>query len=352
MKIWLIGPGRAGRALARAWRAAGLHVELVVGRRREAAGELAASVGARALTWQELGELLRAGAAEAPPAAVVLAVPDRAVAAVARDLAGWLEAAGAGYRPAHALHLSGALGLEPLAPLARLGSVPEVFHPLAPLTGRETDGERLRGARVTVVHPAGVEPLGPELAAAVGAVPVVWPSPTDEQLALYHAAATLAANAVTALLWAAEDLLQRASYPTEHARPALIALAGGALANAASLGPLPALTGPIARGDVVTVSKHLQALASLAEHARPVPAGHGGEAASQHSPVQVPARAQDLGVDPGAMAISAAKRRYALAARLILEAAEARQAAGSDDLHHRLDEIAQLLRDATGEARP
>src|SRR5690606_24636833 len=116
VKIWLIGPGRAGRALARAWRAAGLHIELVVGRRREGARDLAASVGARALAWDELEELLRAGVSEDPPGAVavVLAVPDRSVAVVARELAGWLEAAGPGRRPAHVLHLSGALGLEPL----------------------------------------------------------------------------------------------------------------------------------------------------------------------------------------------------------------------------------------------
>lgn len=309
--VALIGPGRAGRALAYAWRAAGIPITVVVGRRLEAARSLAEAVGARALLWDQL----LAGGDQVPgPDVWVLAVPDRLVGEVAAGLARRWERAGAGTagpagrRPRHVLHLSGALGLGPLAPLARLGVVPEVFHPLVSLTGRPADAERLRGVRITIIHPPGVQPAGPSLAAALGALPVVWPDPSEQQLALYHAAATMAANAVTALLWAAEELLGRAGYPSSHIRPSVAALAAGAVNQSAALGPLLALTGPIARGDAVTVRKHLEALGAAEEGPPP------GEA---------PGSGQEQSI-PGVL------DTYRWAARLVLAAARAARAGERD----------------------
>jgi predicted short-subunit dehydrogenase-like oxidoreductase (DUF2520 family) len=67
--------------------------------------------------------------------------------------------------------------------------------------------------------------------------------------ALYHAAAALAGNGVTAGL--TED----------EARSALASLAMTSLRNSAHLGPVEALTGPVRRGDAATVRAHLEALA-------------------------------------------------------------------------------------------
>ncbi|WP_305849865.1 hypothetical protein [Thermaerobacter sp. PB12/4term] len=130
--ILLAGPGRAGSSLALAWHRAGWPVAWVTGRRDEPARRLAAQVGARAIGWQQL---LGEGLPGPWPPVVVLAVADRAVAEVAARLAGRLGAVPKALRPRYALHLSGALGLEPLAPLARLGLATEVFHPLLPLPG-------------------------------------------------------------------------------------------------------------------------------------------------------------------------------------------------------------------------
>lgn len=333
--ILLAGPGRAGSSLALAWHRAGGPVAWVTGRRDEPARRLAAQVGARTIGWQRL---LAEGLPGPWPPVVVLAVADRAVAEAAARLAGRLEAVPEACRPRYALHLSGALGLEPLAPLARLGLATEVFHPLLPLPGGPAAGrDHLAGGYATVVYDPGQNraPVGPVLARGLGATPVLWPGATARQLALYHAAATLAANGVTALLWAARELLRLSGYPgmAMAARVAagrdpgpgagpgsttaagsswgpLEALARAALEAAAERGPLAALTGPIVRGDAATVQRHLEALAGGA--------GTGG----------------GLGAfDPGPAG------RYRLAATLVLAAASARPG----DPPAGLEDIARLL---------
>ncbi|HEY8552605.1 MAG TPA: DUF2520 domain-containing protein [Thermaerobacter sp.] len=406
--ILLVGPGRAGQALARGWHAAGVPVAWVVGRREEPARRLAEAVGARPLGWKRLR---REGLPGPWPPVLVLAVPDRALEPVAQALAGVLAAVPPPRRPRHALHLSGALGLEPLAPLARLGLAPEVFHPLLPLPGGPAGRDRLAGGYVTVVYAPGQgrAPVGPALARALGATPVPWPGATAEQLALYHAAATLAANGVTALLWAAEELMGLSGYPGVQAagasgvagesegpageaaladpapradalvpgagapllgaddplrgadapvpaadaeapaapgRPALVALAAAALQAVAERGPLAALTGPIARGDVPTVRRHLRHLDALArrtepkagpraavvtapgDHGRPAPAaGDGGLLGG----------GREGRPDPGAGPAGPATW-YRLAAALVVAAASRLPEPPPD-----LDEIARLV---------
>ena len=82
----------------------------------------------------------------------------------------------------------------------------------------------------------------------------------DAHRDLYHAAAAAASNYLIAALTLAEELFQRAGVPFEAARPLVDAVTD----NAFRLGPLRALTGPIARGDVGTVRGHLEAVAHFA----------------------------------------------------------------------------------------
>lgn len=235
----LVGPGRAGSAVALALHAAGWRAVAVAGRSpdRPAARALAARLGA-AVT----------GVADAGRGAdvVVLAVPDAAVAEVARQ-----AAAGAG-RGALVVHLSGALGLDALAgvsadrPDLRTGSV----HPLVSMPSAELGAARLAGAWCAVAG----DPATVTLAEALGGHPFVV---ADAARPVYHAAASVAANHVVALLGQVERLAAAAGVPHE----AFLPLVRSAVENAADLGAAGALTGPVARGDVGTVAAHLDALA-------------------------------------------------------------------------------------------
>jgi hypothetical protein len=78
----------------------------------------------------------------------------------------------------------------------------------------------------------------------------------DEHRALHHAAATIAANHLVALLGQVARVAALAGVPLE----AYLGLARGALGNVERLGPAAALTGPVRRGDEATVARHLAAL--------------------------------------------------------------------------------------------
>jgi predicted short-subunit dehydrogenase-like oxidoreductase (DUF2520 family) len=218
--VRVIGPGRAGTSLARALAAAGWRVEPIVGRTDDVTG---AAAGVDVL---------------------VIATPDAAVAEVAHDV-----------RPAEdtvVVHLAGSLGLDVLTPHARRASV----HPLVALPDADVGARRLVGANFAV---AGDAMAGRIVEALGGRAFEV----ADADRAAYHAAAVIASNHLVALLGQAERVAAAAGVPLD----AYLDLVRATVDNVAELGPARALTGPAARGDDVTIARHL---AALAPEERPV----------------------------------------------------------------------------------
>jgi predicted short-subunit dehydrogenase-like oxidoreductase (DUF2520 family) len=214
-RVRVIGPGRAGTALAIALDRAGWEVLASLGRDDDVAG---------AAHGTDL---------------VVIATPDAAVAGVARAVEPTATTA--------VVHLSGSLGLAPLADHPRRA----VLHPLVALPDPERGAERLVGAWF------GLAAAGDRLAAEVvaslrGRVVQI----DEDQWARYHAAASIAANHLVALMGQVERVAAGVGAPLD----AFLDLARGSLADVAELGPAAALTGPVKRRDLATVERHLAAL--------------------------------------------------------------------------------------------
>jgi predicted short-subunit dehydrogenase-like oxidoreductase (DUF2520 family) len=184
---------------------------------------------------------------------VVLAVPDDAIEAVARDVATRV-------RCAYAFHVSGALGGDAIAPFHEAGARTASLHPVRPFIGDAS--EDWKGAFVAVEGDEEGAAEGERLAAAVGARPYRL-SATDR--ALYHASATLAAGGTAALVSIASRGWAAAGIPEDVARETLGALATRAAAAAASRPFAEAFTGAVARRDAGTVRRHVAALASHPE---------------------------------------------------------------------------------------
>ena len=77
---------------------------------------------------------------------------------------------------------------------------------------------------------------------------------------LYHASAVMSCGALVALLRSAAALWKRMGVDEDTAFRSLIPLARTTLENAAELGAEAATTGPVVRGDVATLRRHLEAL--------------------------------------------------------------------------------------------
>ncbi|NWG21571.1 MAG: DUF2520 domain-containing protein [Chloroflexi bacterium] len=257
--IGIIGAGRAGGALALALHEAGWRVVSLYSRAPDAARSLAARIGAVAAATPV--DVARGAGL------VCIATPDAAIAPVCRAVAeagGWRAGQGV-------IHCSGALGREALEAAARCGALTGGFHPLQTLTGPDTAG-RLRGAYVALdAGPPLAETLW-ELAIAIGARPFAL---HEHDRALYHAAAVMVANYTIALYACGVRLLEIAGLPEDVQTRALLPLVRGAIASLESAAPAEALTGPLARGDVATVARHLAALARRAPELLPLYCGLG-----------------------------------------------------------------------------
>jgi predicted short-subunit dehydrogenase-like oxidoreductase (DUF2520 family) len=227
--IAIVGRGRAGTALARAFRGAGLAVEGPLGR-----GERPGDGAANGISGG--------------PVAVLLCVPDGEIAGAVRVVAGAAPLVG---------HTSGATPLSALEPAAGAGAERFGLHPLQTLTGVD-DAGRLAGSGCAI---AGSTPRALEaargLAKRLGLEPFEI---ADEDRAAYHAAASAASNFLVTLEDAAEAIAEDAGMGREEARRALVPLVRATVENWAALGPEAALTGPVARGDEGTVASHRAAV--------------------------------------------------------------------------------------------
>jgi predicted short-subunit dehydrogenase-like oxidoreductase (DUF2520 family) len=150
------------------------------------------------------------------------------------------------------IHLSGSLGLDVLEPHARRGSL----HPLTPLPTPAVGAERLRSG---ITFAVSGDAMTHALVAALGGRAV---EVDDHARTTYHAAASIAANHLVALIGQVERVAATIGLPLE----AFSGLIRAATDDALALGPRRALTGPARRGDWDTVEGHRTALAAMAGH--------------------------------------------------------------------------------------
>jgi predicted short-subunit dehydrogenase-like oxidoreductase (DUF2520 family) len=179
---------------------------------------------------------------------VFVIVSDDAIA----DLAASLN-----WRPGmKVVHCSGALDRRVLQSAAASGSEVGSFHPLQSFT-EDSGAASFRGISIAIeADPIMAEALV-KLARSLGATPVTLQEGTKP---LYHAAAVLVSNYLVTLAGAATVLLGECGLSQAQALSALLPLMRGSAENLERAGMPHALTGPISRGDISTVERHLLAL--------------------------------------------------------------------------------------------
>jgi predicted short-subunit dehydrogenase-like oxidoreductase (DUF2520 family) len=243
-RIAIVGPGNLGSALALSLHACGFEIDEILahteGGSLSRARRLARRVGARA------GLSLAGSEAQL----IWFCVPDSAIASAARH-----SARNIAWKGKVALHSSGALTSDELDVLRTQGAAVASVHPLMTFVRGSTpalagvafaiEGDRaaVRVAR-SIVHALGGE------AYAV----------SKSGKAAYHTWATFTSPLLTALLATAERVAQRAGVNRKEASQRMLPILQQTLANYAELGAPAAFSGPIVRGDLATVRKHLNVL--------------------------------------------------------------------------------------------
>ncbi|MDP6545893.1 MAG: DUF2520 domain-containing protein [Phycisphaerae bacterium] len=246
--ISIIGCGKVGAAIAQLAAGAGRKVAALASRNPDSARDLAVKIG----TPQAACDIARAAGTGG---LVLLTVSDDAI----EPLCGELARDGAFAEGGIVAHCSGALGSDILASARdSCGSLIASIHPLTTFPTATAAVEKFAGTYCFCEGDSGATDALMELAGDIGGKPMLINS---EAKVLYHAAAVMACNYLTALLDAAVTLCGQAGIDRQTALQALGPLAVATLENVTKLGPPAALTGPIARGDARTVGRHIEALA-------------------------------------------------------------------------------------------
>lgn len=238
-----MGAGRLGASLAGGLARAGYHVSVIASASLESAEALSRNLDRAPAATDLLGDAARLADL------ILLTVPDSRVA----DVCGAIP-----WTASHiAAHCSGALGLPILAAATERGAAVGCLHPLQTFPSRSPEPERFEGVYCGI---EGAPPAGAildRIAKDLRAIPFRL---EGVDRAKYHAAAVMASNLVVALASAAGRLWELAGLDAGAGRQALAPLTLAAAQNVANMELAQALTGPVARGDVETVARHLRAL--------------------------------------------------------------------------------------------
>ena len=245
LKIGFIGAGTVGTALSVLLSNKGYPVVAVSSRSLTSAKKLAEAVG---------GCRLRDNQGVADTAELIfITTPDDAIASVAGQIQ-W-------HSGQSVVHCSGAESTGTLEPAKRLGAKVGAFHPLQAFANVKQAIENMPGSTFAV---EAEEPLLSTLKDMATAVNGNWIELKASDRVVYHAAAVIACNYMVTLVKLATDLWQTFSIPPAKAIQALLPLLHGTLNNIETIGIPQCLTGPIARGDTMTIKKHLDALQKVA----------------------------------------------------------------------------------------
>jgi predicted short-subunit dehydrogenase-like oxidoreductase (DUF2520 family) len=161
------------------------------------------------------------------------------------------------------IHCSGAHSTDILVAAKQFGAHTGCFHPLQTFANVEQAIENLPGSTFAI---EASESLLTTLKEMATAMTCNWVILTADNKVLYHTAAVFACNYLVTLVKLAADLWQDFGVPREQAVTALLPLLRGTLNNIESIGLPGCLTGPIARGDLGTIKKHLEALEKEKPH--------------------------------------------------------------------------------------
>ena len=249
-QIAIIGAGRLGTALALELGRAGYRVREVISRNNRASRKRA----------RELAKRVRAHASSSDTARIDaqliwFCVPDREITKAAHEL---IQATA--WRGKIAFHSSGALASDELDSLRKRGASVASVHPM--MTFVRGSVPVLQNVPFALEGDAAAVRVARRIVKDFGGKAF---SISKKNKAAYHAWGGFISPLLVLTLVAGEKVASLAEFSAEDSRKKMLPIVRQTLANYAKLGRAAAFTGPIGRGDVVTVRKHLRVLKKIPE---------------------------------------------------------------------------------------
>jgi len=186
---------------------------------------------------------------------VWITVPDDAIAGVARALA-----ASQGWKGKFAFHSSGALSSDELAPLRARGARVASVHPM--MTFVRGAVPQMAGVSFAVEGDTAAVRAAKTIVGDLGGISFVI---RKQNKVLYHVFGSFASPMVIALMASLEQVARAAGIRRSDIKRVMMPLLVQTLRNHLDHDAAAAFSGPLVRGDVATVCKHLNELEKLPE---------------------------------------------------------------------------------------
>ena len=247
MKIGFVGAGRAGCSLGKYFTTKAAQADVTVTGYNSIVEEEArwAAQFTGSSVFERIEDVIAASDA------IILSTPDGAIKKVwdtidKKNLTGKMIC-----------HLSGSLSSDVFSGIDTYGGYAISIHPMFAFSNKDSVYQQLDSVSFTLEgHPYAVNAWKQQLH-ALGNHSVVIDQAKKPR---YHAAASILSNQVIAVLATGYELLTECGFSEKDARTFSAALVRDNVEHVIADGCVSALTGPIERGDVGTVQKHLQEL--------------------------------------------------------------------------------------------
>jgi len=164
-------------------------------------------------------------------------------------------------------HTSGALSSDILKPIQKYGVSTSSFHPIQTFFGEKQDYKNFENIYVGIEGDKKAVLKAKKIIINLGGKSLIIPK---ESKPLYHLACTITSNYLNSLLFAVVDLLKAIDFSEKESLEILFPLISTTIANIKNNGLNNSLTGPIARGDIGTVKKHLSILSENFSEYKPL----------------------------------------------------------------------------------
>ncbi len=242
--VAIIGAGAVGRSIALALFYSGIKVAGIYSRNGRSAAAIAKKI--RAKNTGKVKDF------QWSADVVIIAVPDADIRTVVKEISSTARS----LKGTTVLHTSGALTSDELLMVKRKGAFIGSFHPLQtfPDSKRRTSLNNIWCAVEGDISAIKVSRmLATRLGASIFEI-------TKKQKTLYHASAVFASNYLVTLLSVVEEIAGAIHIPKKDLWKIYSPLIMQTVKNVLNSSPRAALTGPIVRGDLTTVVKHIKAL--------------------------------------------------------------------------------------------
>lgn len=246
LKINVIGAGRVGKALALLLKNTGLVAIQAVCNKTLKSAELAVQFIGQGRSVNNFSDL--------PPAEIYLiTAPDDAISKICQQLVQTHNL------PAGAIviHCSGLLSSDILTPTRSKNCYIASLHPVKSFADPQLNVRNFSGTYCAFEGDEEVYKIIAPMIDKMGGK--IFKIDKDKKI-FYHLGSVFAANYLTTIAYLADECYQKSGLSPSLAKKLVISLMTGVLINLTDKNFSAALTGPVQRGDVETIKKHLLVL--------------------------------------------------------------------------------------------